>query len=123
MLNWLKSLFSGPPRARKRVDLDARLSAPDGGPLHGEEEFEAYDDGRWSFEVEVEHGHGGAPAGPLEAYLNVTSLGTLSLRGDESELKLFSDTGALPMEPAEGMAIDVRASGAIVVAGTFRRDY
>ena len=77
MLSWLKSLFASPPRAAKLLDLEAHLAAPDGGPLHGDAEFEAWDAGRWEFEAELDH-PGGAPAGPLEVFVDGVQLGEYS---------------------------------------------
>ncbi|MEL7492323.1 MAG: hypothetical protein AAGJ73_16575, partial [Pseudomonadota bacterium] len=90
MLNWLKSLFASPPRAAKLLDLEAHLAAPDGGSLHGDAEFEAWDDGRWEFEAELDH-PGGAPAGPLEVFVDGVLIGELTTRGSESELKLRAE--------------------------------
>lgn len=126
MLNWLTKLFGGgAPRARKMLDLDARLSAADpASPLHGEAEYEAWEDGSWQFEVEVEGPDGTtAPAG-LVAMINGAEVGALSPRGDEAELKLSQRRGdTLAVFPEVGSTIEVRdASGAVLVSGMFQPD-
>ena len=121
MWNWLKNLFGGAPRARKTIDLEAHLASVDGGLLHGDAEYEEYDDGSWSFEAELEHA-GPAPAGPIEVFIDGVKIADLAPRDDESEVKLRSGVDALAKTPTLGAAVEIRAGGAAVVKGVFQAD-
>lgn len=125
MLDWLKNLFwGGGGRPRKVLDVEAHLAAADPtSALHGDGEYEAWDDGSWSFEVEVEGPDGTqAPAG-ITAFVDGVEIGTLVPRGDEAELKLSSRAGdTIAKTPAEGSTLEVRGPGGEQLSGTFRTD-
>ena len=125
MLNWLKSLFGGGAnRPVKTVDIEARLIAVDpASRLHGEAEFEAWADGRWSFEAEVESPDGGPPV-PIGLVVHVDGvmIGPLTNRGDEAELKLRSDTGDAAQMPKVGSSVEVHGPNGLLLSGMFHQD-
>lgn len=125
MLNWLKSLFgSGGGRPAKTVDIEAHLSAVDpASPLHGDAEFEAWEDGGWSFEAEVEGpDHGPPPPAGLTVVIDGKLVGPLTLRGDEAELKLRSGQGVIPVVPAVGSTVEIHGPTGVLLTGTFQQD-
>lgn len=124
MLNWLMKLFGGAPQPRKMLDLEARLAPKDPvSPLHGEGEFEAWEDGSWRFEVEVEGPDGTpAPAG-LVAFIDGVDVGPLTPRGDEAELKLSSRAGnTLATLPDAGSVLEVKGPAGEHLNGDFLHD-
>jgi len=125
MLNWLmKILGGGQPQMRKLLDLEARLVAGDpASMLHGDGEYEAWEDGSWSFEVEVE-GHDGSPAPQgLVAFIDGVEVGSLTPRGDEAELKLSHRAGdTLAAFPDAGSTLEVKGPAGEHLSGAFHHD-
>ncbi|MEL6324233.1 MAG: hypothetical protein AAGJ29_06400 [Pseudomonadota bacterium] len=123
MLNWLMRLFGTSPRARKIIDLEAHLDAVSGSPLHGDIEFEAYDDGYWELEIEIDH-PSGPPAGPLDVKIGGEVVITLvPSNGHETEHKLVSGRDVIPLEPLAGMAVEVAGPDGQLLTGTLRADH
>lgn len=121
MLNLLKSLLAGAPRARKVLELEAKLLPVSGANLFGEAEFELYDDEGWEFEAEVDFRGGLTPA-PMTLWLDGREFMTLSPDHDESEGKLSSRRGdRLTILPKEGMQVDIKQAGNIMLQGTLTR--
>lgn len=122
MLNFLKQVFQGTPRARKTVDLEARLIAADGGQMHGELEYEAYEDGSWELDIEVDH-FTPAPAGPLRVRIDGKEVYSLpvSTNRHESEAELSLKRGdTLLATPSVGSKAEIfDAHGTILMSGTF----
>ena len=125
MMNFLKKLFQSEPRPMKITNIEARLNAADGGRMHGELEYEAYDNGQWELEIDIEH-MGPAPNGPLDIRIDGRSLMSLpvSQRGNDTEVKLSSRRGdTLSVTPAIGMSVEVRNATGVLLTGTFAADY
>ena len=125
MMNFLKKLFQSEPRPMKITNIVARLNAADGGRMHGELEYEAYDNGQWELEIDIEH-MGPAPNGPLDIRIDGRSLMSLpvSQRGNDTEVKLSSRRGdTLSVTPAIGMSVEVRNATGVLLTGTFAADY
>ena len=125
MLNFLKQLFQGTPRARKTLDLEARLTAADGSRMHGELEYEAYEDGSWELDIEVDH-FSPAPAGPLSVRIDGTEVHALPVATNrhESEAELSSRRGdTLSAQPSAGSKADIiDANGTVLMSGVFARE-
>lgn len=122
MLSWLKSIFGGAPRAQKIVDLEAKLLPTEGYVCDGDFECEAYDNGDWSIEIEVDH-NGPAPEGPWRVLIDgrqITDM-TPSAR-DETELHLRSGRDTLDFQLAEGMTVELHDAQGVFLSGTLRRD-
>ncbi|MEM9374866.1 MAG: hypothetical protein AAGA72_01510 [Pseudomonadota bacterium] len=121
MLSWFKSLSKIKPLPRKTMELQANLQAIGGLPMHGEAEFETYENGEWEFETEVDF-RNGSPAEPLTVYMKGRPIMSLRAEYDESEGKLSSRRGdILSVTPEEGMPIEVKRGGQTVLAGQFER--
>lgn len=122
MLDFLKNMFGG-KKAAKTADLEAVLTSSIPGVLKGEAEFEAYNDGSWELEVEVEKEAGAALAGPITVHIDGQQIGELAFRGKEAELKLKSGRDTLSRAIASGTLIEVHgAAGAKLLSGTFAPD-
>lgn len=124
MLNWLKKVFQYEPRPVKVKEIEARLSATDGGHLHGDIEFEEYEDGNWEFEVEIEHGRK-PPEGPYDIRVNGQTVYSLpvDMRRDETEKKYGSKFGdTLSIQPDTGMQVEVHTPAGLVLSGVFVPD-
>ena len=122
MLSWLKSILGGTPRARKIIDLEAKLLPAEGYVCDGDFEFEAYDNDDWSIEIEVDH-NGRAPDGPWRVLVNgrqITEV-TPSAR-HETEVHLRSDRDALNFQITEGMTVELHNAKGVFLRGTLRYD-
>lgn len=125
MLNWLMKLIGGgQPQVRKMLDLEARLVPGDpASRLHGDGEYEAWEDGSWSFEVEVESPDGTQAPQGLVAYIDGVEIGPLIPRGDEAQLKLSHRAGdALATFPEVGSTLEVRGPSGEQLSGAFHHD-
>ncbi|MEO0465896.1 MAG: hypothetical protein AAF216_05095 [Pseudomonadota bacterium] len=125
MFNLLKSLFSGGPKAPAKVtDIEPRLAPVDpASPYHGEAEFEAWEDARWTFKAEVETRDGGPPVpGGLIVHVDGVAIGPLTNRGDEAELKLQAHTGDATQLPRQGSSVEVHGPAGPLLSGTLRND-
>lgn len=125
MFNWLiKLLGGGQSRVRKVLELEARLVATDSLlALHGDGEYEAWEDGSWAFEVEVEATNGSAVPEGLIAYIDGVEVGRLMPRGDEAELKVSHRAGdSLAMFPDSGAKLEVKGVAGEHLSGTFHHD-
>ena len=119
MLNWLKSLFHVAPAPRKTVELQAKLLPTNGHRLHGEAEFELYDNDGWELEAEVDF-PSGERATSMIMYIDGNPVLDLRPDYDESEGKLSSRRGdILDILPMEGMSVEIRQGDQTVLTGTF----
>lgn len=125
MFGWLKSLFNSDPAPRKISELEAKLYAPDGSrAVWGDVEFDAYEDGGWSLEIEIDHPTE-KPSGPLELKINGVTVHTFDVSPrHETETKLNSLLGhTLAQAPEMGMTADVYSGGTMILSGTFQHDH
>lgn len=124
MLNWLKRVFQYEPAPKKIKDIEAHLSAANGGFIHGDIEYEEYEDGNWELEIEIEHGRT-PPEGPYDVRIAGKALNALPVdtRRDETEKKYFSKHGdTLPLTPDVGMSVEVHTPAGLLLSGTFGID-
>lgn len=121
MLNWLKTVLQVEPAPQKTLELQAKLLPTDGQRMFGEAEFETYDNDGWELEAEVDF-RGGQRPSALIMYLSGKPVLNLAPDHDESEGKLSSRRGdILGVVPTEGMPIEIKQAGQIVLSGTFER--
>jgi len=123
VFDWLRHLFQTQPRGLKIVELEAHLAAVDGGTLHGDVEFEGYDNGHWELDIDIEH-PAGAPDGPLDLKIDGQTITTLTpSRPDETERTLRPDRGdTLVVDPKVGMAVEVVGPTGTILIGTLALD-
>ncbi|MEM8616817.1 MAG: hypothetical protein AAGF20_07760 [Pseudomonadota bacterium] len=122
MLDWLKSLFQSAPRPNKIIDLEAYLSPAPGYTCTGDFECEAWDNGDWEIEIEVDH-NGPAPDGPWSVQVNgieITQM-TPSAR-HETELTLRAGQNTLEFALKAGMSVELHGPNGLLLSGTLQKD-
>jgi len=133
MLNWIFTLLRGSSdgfkisykgsRSRKIADLEARLVAAPGKPLRGELECEAWENGDWKIDIEIDHPHE-IPAGPWQIFVNGKKITEMqpSMR-HETEKTMRSDRDMLAFKLEPGMPVEVRNREGVMLSGTLQVDF
>jgi hypothetical protein len=122
MLNLLRSIFQPKPRAQKLVDLEARLSPASGYTCSGDLECEAWDNGNWEIEIEVDH-NGPAPEGPWRVLVDAREITTMTPSArHETEVKLRNGQHNLEFALEAGMQVEIHGPSGLMLSGTLHPD-
>ena len=124
MLNWLKRVLQYQPRPVKIKNIEARLSSANGARVHGDIEYEEYEDGNWELEIEIEYGRT-PPEGPFDVRIAGKPICSLPVdtRRDETEKKFLSKIGdTIAVQPDIGMTVEVHTPAGLLLSGTFAPD-
>ncbi|MEO0878782.1 MAG: hypothetical protein AAFY22_03625 [Pseudomonadota bacterium] len=110
-------------RARKTLELEARLSSPSGEPIYGEIEFDEYNDGSWRLEIELKHRE--TPLhmnGPIDVRVDGVAVGAIAAGPGVTYFRRSQRDGPLGIEPQLGQRIEIVQGGSVIAAGEFEHD-
>lgn len=123
MLNLLRSIFQPKPRAQKLIDLEARLAPATGYTCTGDFECEAWDNGHWEIEVEVDH-NGSAPDGPWHVRVDNKEITVMTPSArHETEVKLRAGRDNLAFALEAGMKVEIHGPSGLMLSGTLHPDH